>query len=194
MPPKTTSKKPVEFVPALTRLKAHLVPLTEEGASVNVPLSQIVHLATQSTRPIIKSDVYVKLGVFEDKGGWHGSYNIMARELTAVERKELFDDITAMQADPEEAPSMEQSSNYRHSFLANKVDGFTDTHTHHYTHTRTRHYTHTHTHTHTHTLSLSPGTRHSNVEGLECGGGYLRHHRRRTSSTSHADPCAGLRG
>jgi len=146
----------VEFVPALTRLKGHLVPLTAGAASINVPLCQIVHLATQSTRPIVKADVHVKLGLFEDKDGWHASYNVMARELTAVERKELFDDITAMQADPDEAASVEQSSNYRHSFLATKVDGFSDTHTHHYTHTHTithtctRHYTHTHTHTHTH--------------------------------------------
>jgi hypothetical protein len=148
MPSKALNKKTVEFVPALTKFKGHLLDLPDNAASINVPLRQIVHLATMSTRPLVKSDVHAKLRLFEDKDGWHGSYNVMSRVLTAVERKELFEDITTMQANPGEASSIEQSSNFRHTMLNIKVKGCTSTRRYTSTHTQT----HTHTMTHIHTL------------------------------------------
>ena len=79
-----------EIVPATTQLKAFQVPLPADAFAVKVTLGSVVHWDAQLTRPIMESDVLLKMQVFVQKDGWHRSYNVLGRVLDTEERARLL--------------------------------------------------------------------------------------------------------
>ena len=63
---------------------------------MQAPLGNIIHWPGHLTRPIIPTDVQTKHQMFLESSGWVDSYNIMARLLSASERKDLKEVIEVM--------------------------------------------------------------------------------------------------
>ena len=139
--------KSAEFVPAHTALKINWrVPLGKNNSAVNVELGAIVHWLPLITRPVVATDVLVKVNLFKDKN-WLDSYNVMARVLSSKERQELRDILKALENN-ESASELEGYSLWRTSMLHKKVIAHVRIYMH--THIPAHTYIHTHIHAYTH--------------------------------------------